>query len=480
MPLRAPRDEFESRVFDLHSKGRHRELYAYLFASSMWIPMPVSALGNPDPGGGGQFTTWEAGQLKDWIGVDGHYLSNGYATNGHINQWYGTQGGPEADADLMVLASALLTVNGQEYIVGPYVAARGQLYIDGDTFSDNAYIHINAHTDKDAGVWHMEDGVLKWAVGYDSSLDLFRWYSFVGTAGDRMRLTDAGQLQIGAGTAALPALARMSYVDDGIYFPDDGALGISLGGVEQWRFTTTAFYPIADNAETIGTATLGPSSLFLSDANTTDPAAEGQVIAHGTHNTLAWYLGTMHQLGASLLDTATVVDTTRSVGAGGTMALGTVDSQTVDTTWMVVGNVVRCKAAGYAKAHGPAVGAGVRMNIYFRIDGTQIFTWYFTGAIAADPRWCFFEIEFDATVRSSTELMVSNATLKVDSNQVVAADPFSGGFIPTWAESGWVNSDPLTVAGDVLIDVRAETNNPAGAGGAFCTVLEFKAGLEQV
>ena len=82
MPLRAPRDEFEARVFDLHSKGRSRDLYEYLFSSSMWIPMPISATGSPEPGGGGsQFTDWEAAQLKDWIGVDGHYLDNGYAKN---------------------------------------------------------------------------------------------------------------------------------------------------------------------------------------------------------------------------------------------------------------------------------------------------------------------------------------------------------------------------------------------------------------
>ena len=97
----------------------------------------------------------------------------------------------------------LLTVNGQEYIVGPCVADRGQLYIDGDTNSDHAYIHINAHTNKDTGIWHMEDGALKWAVGYDSSLDLFRWYCFVGTAGDRMQLTDAGNLTLTIGNLYL-------------------------------------------------------------------------------------------------------------------------------------------------------------------------------------------------------------------------------------------------------------------------------------
>jgi hypothetical protein len=57
-------------------------------------------------------------------------------------------------------------------------------------------------------------------------------------AGDASKLKWTGaQLQLTSGSAAMPAIARVSYADDGMFWPGDGALAVALGGVEIARFT---------------------------------------------------------------------------------------------------------------------------------------------------------------------------------------------------------------------------------------------------
>ncbi|UCC67317.1 MAG: hypothetical protein JSV79_09290 [Armatimonadota bacterium] len=51
-----------------------------------------------------------------------------------------------------------------------------------------------------------------------------------GSLAERMRLTSAQVLLPSAGSAAVPAIARSSYADDGIYWPANGQVGITTSG----------------------------------------------------------------------------------------------------------------------------------------------------------------------------------------------------------------------------------------------------------
>ncbi len=172
-----------------------------------------------------------------------------------------------------------------------------------------------------------------------------------------------------AGSAAAPSLTRQSYADDGIYWPADGALGISLGGTEQWRFITTALYPIADNAEDLGTSTLGIKALFLSDANDTNPAANGEVRALATRRALSVMIGdTLRHLKGqryvrtSQYDlTATVVETTT-------------DTDTVDADDWAAGKVFHLKLSGTCFIAGALAVGAANSTLRVKLGGTTVAT----------------------------------------------------------------------------------------------------------
>jgi len=130
--LRAPRDEFNSRIWDYWRDSDYATLYRYLFGSDLFNPYPIASDGSIDPGGGGSDDWWPLsptgvlfGSAQGWpttapgftwngstLAIPGDLLVNG----GNI--------GITADADLMQLAANLLTVNGSEIATG-YSQIRG-------------------------------------------------------------------------------------------------------------------------------------------------------------------------------------------------------------------------------------------------------------------------------------------------------------------------------------------------------------------
>jgi hypothetical protein len=59
-------------------------------------------------------------------------------------------------------------------------------------------------------------------------------------AGDATKFKwTGGQLQVLAGSAAAPALSRLGYTDDGIFWPGDGMLGLVTSGAERVRIDNT-------------------------------------------------------------------------------------------------------------------------------------------------------------------------------------------------------------------------------------------------
>jgi hypothetical protein len=64
----------------------------------------------------------------------------------------------------------------------------------------------------------------------------------------------SSQAQLLAGSAALPSLTRQGYTDDGIYWPGDGLIGMSIGGAERTRWEAGVYAPVTNEAVDQGKA----------------------------------------------------------------------------------------------------------------------------------------------------------------------------------------------------------------------------------
>lgn len=96
------------------------------------------------------------------------------------------------------------------------------------------------------------------------------WYS---NSAERMRVNATGQLQVGFGSAAAPALSILSHTDTGIYFPTASSIGFVEGGVEAARIdsnanflvgTTTAVSRVTVNGDVSGTFFVNPNTVSTS------------------------------------------------------------------------------------------------------------------------------------------------------------------------------------------------------------------------
>ncbi len=175
-----------------------------------------------------------------------------------------------------------------------------------------------------------------------------------------------GQWLLAGGSAAAPSLARMSYADDGLFWPADGAMGIALGGTEKWRFVAGALYPIVDNSEDIGSSTAGLRALFLSDASDSAPAANGETRMQSTRRSLAWRIGdtTKQAQGQRYVRTSTYTNQSSS-------AENTVDTDTVDADDWAAGKSWHLFITGTATSNS---NGGRSSNIRVKLAGTTFAT----------------------------------------------------------------------------------------------------------
>ena len=90
---------------------------------------------------------------------------------------------------------------------------------------------------------------------------------------ERMRISAAGQVQVGFGSAAAPALSILSHTDTGIYFPTSSSIGFVEGGIEAARIdsnanflvgTTTAVSRVTVNGDVAGTFFVNPTTVSTS------------------------------------------------------------------------------------------------------------------------------------------------------------------------------------------------------------------------
>jgi hypothetical protein len=78
---------------------------------------------------------------------------------------------------------------------------------------------------------------------------------------ERMRIDNAGQVQVGAGTAAAPALSTLTDTNTGMFFPAADTIAFAEGGVESMRI---------DASGNVGIGTSSPSAkLVVSDGTVT-------------------------------------------------------------------------------------------------------------------------------------------------------------------------------------------------------------------
>lgn len=207
-----------------------------------------------------------------------------------------------------------------------------------------------------------------------------------------------GQVLVTGKTAdgTMPGLGFGGDPNTGFNSAAADSIGFITGGVEQWRLIGTALYPITDNAETLGTSTLGIAAEYLSDANTTHPSAEGEVRANGDHKSFQGYMGGaegtfMRRIGGQA-----------SVQAGDTLT-GTAETQfasgsyTIPGALLVAGKRIRIVAKGYG-ALGIQGGAGTQ---YYKanlriggVGGTLVAQGGLTRNLAtADKQWFGWQLE---------------------------------------------------------------------------------------
>jgi len=102
-------------------------------------------------------------------------------------------------------------------------------------------------------------GVYAVRAGADGTGDLIWKPATAGTLNERMRLTAAGQLRLGVGSAAVPSYSYAGRTTDGAFSAGEGALGWATGGVQRMS--------LAGYVLTLGADSLGETQLVMhSDA----------------------------------------------------------------------------------------------------------------------------------------------------------------------------------------------------------------------
>ncbi len=213
--------------------------------------------------------------------------------------------------------------------------------------------------------------------------------------------------------------------------------------------------PGADNAYPIGSATLGALALYLSDANTTAPSAEGEIRAHGTQKAFEGYLGGQLQILSSLIYCRTADVTVYS--SGGTLAEQDIDAFVIPAALLVAGNTFTVVVEGRALTVPRAGGSGI-LGIKLTLEGTDLVV--LTDGVSAGPnsQFSLFRFEASITVRSTTQLEVTMPRLTYHA--------IEGGGIP-WPATLVI---PTIYAGGQAAPVIASGAATIAMRGSFSTV----------
>jgi len=253
---------------------------------------------------------------------------------------------------------------------------------------------------------------------------------------------------------------------------------MTTGATARHLVTATALYPVADNSYDLGDPTLGVRRLLLSDARTTDPSNEGEVIAHGNHHVLAVYLGSTRQYTASLQDDALIADDT-TFTTGGALAATNLTTRTLASPLNYPGNVFRVVARGVAFINPLASpNPAAVLTLSLRIESTDVCEESWTYPAGGNQAWIAWMFEADCVVRSTTTLEVTMAKLTC---QDWSADPWAGGYDFDSADIiiGTYDGNVAT-AGAIDTHVRATIVSASGGDTSYVTVRTHQIGPEQM
>ena len=214
-----------------------------------------------------------------------------------------------------------------------------------------------------------------------------------------------------AGSAAAPALARMSYDDDGFFWPGDGLAAVTLGGAERWRWSgnnvglasTGRIYGdgvacsgdtyLRERAANIWCLTAGGNDQFEVRADhqyvrptTYDPAADGEFSLETDNNAWKHRIGSVvHRNGWCVYSGSPVEDTT---GNGNERTL---DSFTIPAAYWKVGKRLTILATVLAEIEGP----GKSVTLRLKLGSTVAMAKTISGASA--PTWRSGHFDFEMT-----------------------------------------------------------------------------------
>ena len=154
-----------------------------------------------------------------------------------------------ASRDLLNLQSGLAgTTLAERFVVqGDGVtqhSAQVQGYagtVGAPAFSTLADIHTGFDFPADHAIGVVLGGAEKWRFTAGAMYPITTNQEDVGGASNVVKDVYASRVAHAGGSAAAPSIARTGYLDDGIYWPNDGVMGVSLGGAEVARFKTTGF-----------------------------------------------------------------------------------------------------------------------------------------------------------------------------------------------------------------------------------------------
>jgi hypothetical protein len=401
---------------------------------------------------------------------------------GRFDQVYAPQVGPVGDPDLLVLAADLLTVNGDAYVT----SAAPHAWVYNTSAGGAAITRTMTGLRLSAGGMNTTSkytpGVLFMSTDAEFTTENPKLLAGIwGEAIEAYTFDNRGGMRLVFGTTpATPGVNSVPTI--GMALLSTGDLAINAGKhLHLDGYTGAGDTYICESVADVIACVAGGNDQFDVEVDHVwvDPTAyvlavEGDLSQCSVHKTLRWYMGGMQQLGASLLDTALVADVTVTSVAG-TLAETEVTSKSVDTTFCVIGNSVKCFVTGSAILHPRGSAGNSTMHIIFRIEGTNVLDLPFSAVYGEGPTWINFEFEFIATIRSNVSWMIGNVKGRCfDSSE--PGDPRPNQTL--WTEEWYRMTAPFVVAGDVATSVRCSIANSTAAE-STCTVHQHQFGLEQ-
>lgn len=171
-------------------------------------------------------------------------------------------------------------------------------------------------------------------------------------------------------------------------------LSAYAGGALSWEFTSAAIVPGADNARDIGTSSVGARALYLSDANASAPATDGEVRVRSTDNALEHRIGSVvHRNGLCIYSGSVETDDTWSASER------TLDSFTIPAAYWKVGKRIQVRATVLVVlGTGEQGGGSVTLKVRIGTGGTAAMEK--TMSLTPPPGWKggHFDFEMDFVV----------------------------------------------------------------------------------